>query len=206
MFGRKYKKDERDKAFLVESINTKRRARMWRDDQIQLDQGDSSMCVGYAWAHWLAAAPIINYMEPSGIYQVAQRFDEWSGENYDGTSVRAGAKVLQLLGFIDKYTWAFNIGDAINTLLELGPVVLGCQWYTGMMEPDRKNYVSVRGNKLGGHAVVVTGIDIPKGFVRIKNSWGKKWGDNGRCYLSLGDFEILIKEKGEVCLAVERDI
>ena len=35
----------------------------------------------------------------------------------------------------------------------------------------------------GGHCVAIVGYDDTKQLVTIKNSWGRKWGDNGNCYV-----------------------
>lgn len=36
---------------------------------------------------------------------------------------------------------------------------------------------------LGGHAVLVVGYDWDKKHFICRNSWGKKWGDDGYCYM-----------------------
>jgi C1A family cysteine protease len=35
---------------------------------------------------------------------------------------------------------------------------------------------------LGGHAVTLVGYDDTKKMFKVRNSWSKKWGDNGYCY------------------------
>lgn len=36
---------------------------------------------------------------------------------------------------------------------------------------------------LGGHAVIIVGYDDDKQMFKVRNSWGKEWGDKGHFYL-----------------------
>ena len=167
------------------------------------------MCVGYAWAHWIEDGPITHtgnthpIIPPSLIYQEAQKVDEWPGENYDGTSVRGAAKYLQTSSKISNYYWAFDLNTLVNTVLNLGPVVVGTNWYYNMFFPNNTGVISVSGSLAGGHAYVINGVDTVTQKFRIKNSWGKTWGIGGHAYISFNDMKRLINENGEICLAVE---
>ena len=77
-----------------------------------------------------------NIPDPYQIYNEAQHIDEWEGENYDGTSVRAGIKVLARKGYLSSYRWAFDGQTAVNHILNIAPVVIGINWYAGMMATD----------------------------------------------------------------------
>ena len=79
----------------------------WRPGPV-LDQGQFPHCVGYAWSGWLQASPTRTRTGPlpTLIYTESQKVDEWPGESYDGTSVRAGAKFLSTQGRISEYVWA----------------------------------------------------------------------------------------------------
>ncbi len=144
--------------------------------------------------------PIVN---PTLIYKEAQKVDEWYGENYEGTSVRGGAKYLKSTNKISSYLWTYNINVLINTVLTQGPVVVGTYWYTSMFKPDRNGLIRATGRIAGGHAYVINGVDKTKKLFRIKNSWGKNWGKSGHAFISFSDMEKLIKQYGEVCLAIE---
>lgn len=190
-----------------------------------LDQGQEGACVGFAWAHELAAWPagikgLSNKYAQEQLYWEAQKIDEWEGGSYpgaspryDGTSVLAGAKVIQNLGFMDEYRWSFGIEETLRTIGYHGPVVIGVNWHEGMFEPDEHGLIHPTGSVMGGHAVLVRGVALrarlPKkkgthSVVRIRNSWGADWGVNGDCWMLVEEFEALLKERGEVCVPVMR--
>jgi Papain family cysteine protease len=173
------------------------------------DQGQTPQCVAYAWTHWLEDGPVTHdrvpapMILPSALYHDAQVLDEWPGEDYDGTSVRAGAKALLKDGWISQYRWAATVEDIVQTLLSLGPVVMGTNWYDSMFDPDTDGFITVSGSIAGGHAWLLDGVNVTKGYVRAKNSWGRLWGDRGFFRLSIDDLARLLAEQGEACLAVE---
>jgi len=206
--GRLVAVDPRDGLHLLfrKAKKSKRVTRYWYDNRWWADQGETPHCVGYAWAHWLVNTPVINYMDPNGLYALAQQNDEWPGEDYDGTTVRAGAKVLRTLGFIHEYKWAFTLDTLVEALLEKGPVVVGTDWYEAMSNPNRYGKIKIGGKKEGGHAYLLTGVDTKKRVFRIKNSWGRAWGKQGRALIGFAEMRILLREKGEACLAVERAV
>lgn len=182
---------------------SKKTKKMWADMYYSGDQGQTPQCVGYAWTHWLSSRPIRQFLYPSGIYELAQHVDEWDGNDYDGTSVRAGAKVLSKLGYIVQYKWALNAETIIDTILNLGPVVVGTSWLKGMMQTDNNNFIHATGISYGGHAYLLSGVDKELGAVRIKNSWGLKWGVRGHAWLSFNDLDTLMSRNGEACLGIE---
>ena len=65
------------------------------------DQRETPRCVGYSGARALSIQ--VGYrLDPNALYAEAQRADEWPGEDYDGTSVRAAFDVLRTTG---PHTW-----------------------------------------------------------------------------------------------------
>lgn len=165
------------------------------------------------------------------IYWPAQREDVFPGGSYpganpfsEGTSVLAGMKVAKSLGFYGEYRWSTSLGSALRGLSHLGPLILGINWYEEMGDPDGDGYVHVDGDQTGGHCILcigshivaVTGfegvikdpdqIDMEQSYVILHNSWGRGWGQDGRCKLSIPDFDRLRQENGEVCIASQRYI
>lgn len=209
--GRRRVADARDHNFLIKAVLPKsitKTSQYWFDNGWWGDQGYTSQCVGYSLAHFAEDGPVTQtgtapIIKPSFIYNEARKIDEWEGEDYDGTSVRAGAKVLQREGFISSFLWAWDLKTMIDAVLMKGPVVVGTTWYESMFYPDSKGLIKVGGNVAGGHAWVVNGVNTKTKLFRLKNSWGKSWGLNGRAFISFDDMDFLIKDYGEILLAVE---
>lgn len=217
--GRVYSEDKRDSKFLITNkipvsvlkpSKTVITSKIWPDEVWWGNQGNTPTCVGYAWAHYIEDGPITHtglkpVISPITIYNEAQKIDEWPGEKYAGTSVRAGAKYLFNTKKISSYLWAYDINTLINTVLNVGPVVVGTNWYYGMFFPDRTGRIKISGYLAGGHAYVINGVDTKTQLFRIKNSWGRGWGLSGRAFISFNDMSRLIRERGEICLPVENN-
>jgi hypothetical protein len=135
-FGRIAAPDPRDRSYPMQALLAKRperRARPWSRPRV-LDQGATGTCVGHAWRLRLEMAPRLHpptYGMPAfGIYRAALLLDEWGDNDREaelpddrlqfGTSVRAGAKVMQQAGYIGEYRWAFDAatnGGSHNAVL-----------------------------------------------------------------------------------------
>lgn len=207
-FDRRPQFDERSRNYPIRAVVPKRpRGYSWRVDAF-LDQGSEGACVGFAWAHELAARPAVNTVSDDlarvRIYREAQRIDEWEGEAYDGTSVLAGAKIVKMNGYITEYRWAFGLEDLRLAVGHAGPAVLGINWYEGMLNPNSLGFVRPIGAVVGGHAILCFSHSVKDKFFRLHNSWGPDWGDRGTCKISLEDMDQLLHEYGEACIPVGR--
>ena len=213
--GRLIEEDDRDYDYPLTSVLKPAEPgvtyRYWWAGGAWLNQGPTGTCVGHAWAHWVEDGPITHEgtIDPFNIYYEATQRDAWPGnDNGDlqfGTSVRAAVKYLKEATRVTEYRWAFTLQATVQTLLTAGPVVIGSWWYETMSRPDREGNISVGGDRVGGHAYVLNGVNTERQIIRMKNSWGRGWGKNGYAYLTFDDVDRLIGERGEVCLALETE-
>jgi hypothetical protein len=153
---------------------------------IILDQGQTGTCVEFSLEAKLRGAP--NRVGPKrvpprfSVYDEATQLDEWADNNHDvmremGTSVRAGCQVLQRLGLITSYHWAFDEDEILRWILGgQGGLVLGLPWLRDMGYPDADGIIRARGDMRGGHAIYAFGADRIKGMVHLQNSWGEEFG------------------------------
>lgn len=116
------------------------------------NQGNEGACVGFA-ASWAQSIHNKRFYDAFWLYHEAQKIDEWAGEDYDGTSVRAGFDVLRNVGHKELHDprhrhvpelhhgvvtnrWAYTV-DEMRTAVQQGiPVVMGTNWYTLFDNPQ----------------------------------------------------------------------
>jgi hypothetical protein len=147
------------------------------------------------------------------VYFSAQLQDPWPGGEYPGaspqyvgTSVLAGVKVGQTLGWWSQYRWALGPGpeaaaqDVILTLGYLGPVIMGSFWYDGMWDADSKGYLNAVGRIDGGHCYLLTRYSLTRDAVWTGNSWGGA----GAGWIRRADLVTLLGNDGEACIPVGR--
>lgn len=183
-----------------------------------LDQGQTSACVGFSWAHELAAYPYripVDYATGQALYGEARDRDEWPGSDYDGSSVLGGAKAVRDRGFIREFRWCFGVDDLLSALSHIGPVVVGTSWFdsmfharpSGLLELDKSSGIA------GGHAYLARGLMLKPRLtgesglgpvIRFRNSWGRSWGRDGDFFIRVEDFEFLLHADGEACVPLGR--
>ncbi|MDA8874870.1 hypothetical protein N9H78_04335 [Winogradskyella sp.] len=216
--------DERNKLYGIRgtfgSVPVERKAKFWKEGTV-LDQGREGACVGFGWLAELIAQPYTPDEQPTQefgnklaklFYKEAQKIDEWPGDDYSGTSVLAGAKIMKQYGYIDEYRWCFDIDDIIDAVVSQGPVVIGIPWYSGMYRTNSLGLTGPTGDNVGGHCITLTGYHPAKIFGRQslevfkwRNSWGEDYGVNGSGYIRVSDLRNLFEEGGEACIPVVRN-
>ena len=195
------------------------RSYTWAVGQV-LNQGREGACVGHGWTHEALARPVVvkfpraipDSNDPPvqaqqfafRLYDWCQRNDEWAGENYSGTSVAAGARGMARAGLIPEYRWTRNVHDMAAAVSRTGPAVIGVDWYGGMFDADRNNFLNLTGQVEGGHCVLVNGYSVTRRAFKIHNSWGPDFGRDGTAWIRHDDMARLLADGGEVCVPVRR--
>ena len=185
-----------------------------------LDQGTEGACTGFA------LTDVVNYLlhnrsEPAPgesfvstrmLYEMARRYDEWEGENYDGSSIRGAMKGWHRHGVCGESLWPTNesadaaLLDARSRPLgayyrvrhlhlnhmhaaldEVGILYASASVHSGWYEvAPATGRIPFRPDKTGGHAFAIVGYD-ELGFW-IQNSWGEDWAAKGFCHISYDDW------------------
>ena len=154
-------------------------------------------------------------VSPRMLYEMAKRYDEWPGEDYEGSSIRAAMKGWHRHGVCSESLWKYQVGvsgrptperlaDArkrplgnyfrvrhlhLNhmhaALREVGVLYASARVHQGWKQPAGGRIVFSQEN-IGGHAFAIVGYD-EHGFW-IQNSWGRTWGQNGFAHLTYDDW------------------
>lgn len=223
----------------------KPRSYTWRIQAPYLvDQGEEGACVGFSVVNELMARPSevpfdaqsqADAFAEREVYHTAQHNDPWRGcylgqqcpiapgPKMDGTSVLAGVKAAQSLGYFEEYRWSFSIRDLVLGLGRHGPAILGLWWFDTNYKPNDKGRIGPRGRKVGGHAILARAVkivwregmtweehgwdavDMDASYVTIRNSWGR-WGKKGSgdAEVTLRDLDTWLRDDGEAVFMVKR--
>ena len=99
-------------------------------------------------------------------------------------SVKAFTFERPTTGFIDVM--------AIKRALLRGPLLSSMILYEDLEFHSSGVYRYVTGNKLGSHAIVITGWDDADRSWIVRNSWGSQWGDGGYFKAAWDDPNVLV--------------
>ncbi len=204
--------DDRDKNYpfmlaLPQGVfATQRRWRYWAHGRNVLDQDGVGACVGFAGANWLQSSPVrtpANNQTGFDLYYACKAIDGYPGE---GTWDRVLMKVLQQQGRIKRYLWAQTPAELDVWLLEMGPVLIGVPWYSDMFYTNEDGLIrGLGGGQVGGHEVLLRGVNLNTGIYTFTNSWTRHWGRNGDGRITKADlFQLLWVEWGTACTAEEQ--
>lgn len=191
----------------------------------KMDQGSEGSCVGWA-ASWMMSILNRRFYDAVWLYKEAKKVDGWEGEDYSGTSVRAGMDVLRTVGhrLLDRHThehhpdpahgilenrWAVSV-DEIRTCIANGvPVVIGVDWMSAFDSPVKqgRDYwigQGELGHVRGGHAICVYAASDRRQAVKLTNSWGISYPLTWLPYDTLQRLLDGIQYPGEATVVVDR--
>lgn len=188
-----------------------------------LDQGEEGACTGFGLAtvaHFLLRrrqrVPDAAAVSPYMLYDLARRYDEWAGEDYDGSSCRGAMKGWFKHGVCRADLWKRSgkvprtltepvEADAANRPLgayfrvshkdiiamhaaisEVGILYASATVHGGWEKVRKDGRIKRAATILGGHAFAIVGYDR-EGFW-IQNSWGADWGRNGFGHITYDDW------------------
>jgi hypothetical protein len=185
-----------------------------------LDQGDLGSCTGNAGIGALGTQPFLDAVGRSALgdsiddpvaaeklavdlYSDATKVDAFPGVYPpvdEGSSGLAICRVLRTSGTIGGYRWA-RTAHGFLRLLQSGPVLQGMPWYNAFFHPDDEGFIDGdprwRSSGLGGgHEVEAIGVeldedDVFNSAIVYCNSWGTRWGVDGRFRMRLRTYEQL---------------
>lgn len=187
------------------TIQTGKPLRSWSwKRHLYLNQGQEGSCTGFGAAHSLGAGQWwrnLNDEDARGFYHGAQRYDEWPGENYEGSSVLGVMEYLHHeTQMLNAYWWATTLDEILHAIAFYGPVEMGSWWRSGMMNTHDDGYIRNTGGVVGGHAYCLAQVDLAHRRVRVDQSWGPYWGLNGSAWLDFDDLGALLADQGECAL------
>lgn len=188
-----------------------------------LDQGQEGACTGFGLAtvaHYLLRTrrqvPDATAISPYMLYDLARRYDEWSGEDYDGSSCRGAMKGWFKHGVCSDGLWGHPgkapgklsepvEADAANrplgayfrvnhkdivamhaAIAEVGVLYASATVHAGWEKVKKDGRIRRSSQILGGHAFAIVGYDRD-GFW-LQNSWGADWGRAGFCHIAYDDW------------------
>lgn len=203
----------------VEEMSRPVRSKEWERVLVILDQGELGSCTGNAATGALGTRPIYDAVGrdvlPSPddgkaaeefavqLYSEATKVDGYPGvypPDDTGSSGLAICKVLRSRGTIKGYRWA-RTAYGLLRLLQNGPVLQGMPWYNAFFEPDNDGFIDSSqfwpsSGVAGGHEVEAIGVELDtqdafNSAILYDNSWGVRWGDEGRFRMRLRTYEQL---------------
>jgi len=189
-----------------------------------LDQGREGACTGFGLAtvvHYLLrtrkVVPDRSEVSPWMLYDMARRYDEWPGEDYEGASARGAMKGWQKHGACALRCWPTNIkgrvsdreryGDATRRplgaylrvnhkdLIAMHSAIseVGILYVTASVHDGWEKVGSNGVIKYGPQSAITGGhafaiVGYDANGFWIQNSWGRSWGRRGYALVSYDDW------------------
>jgi hypothetical protein len=95
--------------------------------------------------------------------------------------------VLGKRGQIKQAFFAKTLEGSRKWTLNKGGVIYVMDWYEGMYTPNAQGYIRPTGKKVSRHCIFGPGQNA-WGDTILQNSWGARFGREGKCWLSKADY------------------
>lgn len=171
--------------------------------------GPVGATVGFAVAYALQAAIKIKnddyvILSARGIYTIAKKYDEWPGEDHEGTSILGALNGLMEEGAYLESDWPFSsktkpkkriepaykissfteikgIEQVLDSLRSNNVVIAAISISNDFFKPSDKGRVIIKPTfePLGAKAICIVGYDGETAEIKFANDWGPDWGANG---------------------------
>ena len=187
-----------------------------------LDQGQEGACTGFGLAtvaHYLLRTHRVGrdatVISPYMFYDLARRYDEWTGENYEGSSCRGAMKGWYKHGVCARPLWPKSQKGAVldharvedaahrplgayfrvnhsslvamhSAITEAGVLYASGSVHEGWRSVGKDGIINPSEKMIGGHAFAIVAYDAD-GFW-IQNSWGTGWGKQGFGHIAYDDW------------------
>lgn len=174
------------------------------------DQGKLGSCTANAALGCLVTAPYgqsgVSYTEDDAValYSLETTLDDRQipGHYPPDDTGSTGAWSMQALmkqGKIKDYIHTRSTHMALRMLNE-GPISIGVTWFQSMFTVDDDHLIKFDPSSgvAGGHQVCVVGNNVQDQMVRVRNSWGPQWGDQGHAWLTWEALDYLLAHGGDV--------
>jgi len=144
-------------------------------------------------------------------YQTGDPAQEWPPTDCGSTGLYV-CRELETQGLIKSHRSAHDVHGLVS-LMQTGTVIMGSPWFNAWMEPDASGFVDGQGTiedlqraldsgVAGGHETCVSAVervvwatqhklDLEACVVRVRNSWGPRWGDHGSFRIHLSTLQRL---------------
>jgi hypothetical protein len=86
------------------------------------------------------------------------------------------------------------VDDLRNNIVSGNPVILAIEVCPEFYTPNQGRILEAKSGVCSAHAVLGVGYDDTIGAVRILNSWGTGWGDNGLAWMDYSVFKQRVRE------------
>jgi hypothetical protein len=190
-----------------------------------LDQGREGACTGFALAavaNFLIhnrsdIGPLAESVSARMFYEMAKRYDEWEGEDYEGSSIRGAMKGWHKHGVCTELEWPYtetppgtltparqlaalnrrlgayfrvrhlHLNHMHSALNEVGILYASAVVHEGWYEVDRTTG-KIPLRRTPAGAHAFAIIGYDDDGFWIQNSWGPDWGLGGFCHITYDDW------------------